>query len=273
VTDPRRPSNTALVTAACFTGGNLAVAFGGGILGLLLLTFSTGLSLLAFAATGLLFVGRVVSTSQNPAFIAQVAKEELSLPQAPSAKVLESLGGVGLLGAQLEGFNRVKQLKSELSGQIQSLPECSAKQAFLEVLPRLDDVITEVHGQASSIQRVEKELASGVIERLESEVSTLERQVREGGVRDAQIEQSLAGKKGALDNYRQAIAGLDRAKKRVDSIIAALDNAKARVTALEGRLIDPAGITEAQRAVEIVSQEVEYMSQAVEETHRLKLLN
>jgi hypothetical protein len=273
MTDNGRPSVTALVTAACFAGPNLAVALAGGLVSMFLLQYSSMLSFVALVATGATFVGRVLGTSRNPAFIARVAREDLALPQAPGARVIEALGGAGLTGSRREEFNKVARLKDDLIGQIRRLPEGPAKVAFLEFVPRLDDVSAEVHRLVSSVQRIESELTAGAVETLEKEITGLEAWA--GKAQDpeerAQFESAITKKREAITYYRQASDGLGRANARVEAIIAALQQARARVTAVEGRLIEPSEITEAKRAVEVVSQEVEYLSQAVEETNRLRL--
>ncbi|MBI4863176.1 MAG: hypothetical protein HY815_23355 [Candidatus Riflebacteria bacterium] len=270
--DPGRPSNTALITSACFAGSNLAVLAAGGFLGFVLFYFSWMLPFLCWGATGVVYAGRVLALSQSPTFIDQVAREDAKLlpGSAPSAKVLEHFGG-GLTGKYLASFNRVKELKSGLAGEIRALPEGPGKDAFLEFVPSLDDITTEVHKIASQLQKLDKQLAGGAVTNLEREIADLEAKVAastDPGARQ-QLEAALSRKREAVGHYRKAGETAPRLEAQIEALAAALQEARARVAATKSALQSGTSIDPARQKVEDISRDVKYLSETVEETVKL----
>lgn len=269
----RPPSTVALATAACFAGKNVAIVLGGIGLGLgtLIVTHKILLTLLVWAATMIPFLLGVRSTMTDPRFIARIAADDLPLPTAPSGKVLSAMGGVGLTGAFRDGFDRIKKLKDGLAGDIKALPAGPGKEAFIEYVPRLEELVQEVHEICTKGQRLQKDRDSGGTQSLAAEVASLEKRLESTTDPTARtdLEQAVERKKQALGHLAGVTGRAEQIEARLEAIVAALQEARARVGALTTQIDDASGVESARRTVDDLSIDVKYLAESVEETTRL----
>jgi hypothetical protein len=269
MSESRGVTGVEIFTAALFAGSNLVILIAGGVLGVALWNFSW-LPTICWGGGFVAYLAKVVGTTQDRAFIAQLNKEHAELfSDRQDPRVLAA--GADLSGKYLEGYKRVKLLSEGLTSQIKQLPEGPGKDAFLEFLPKVQGVTSEVHQLALQMQKTEKTVSGGAAERLQKEIQDLEAQVAASSDPEVRSQLGLAvqKKKEAVAHYENAGSGIARIGSQIEAIAAALQEAQARVVALGGNLQDPVRIAPAREAVEDISREVKYLTQTVEETTRL----
>jgi len=182
------------------------------------------------------------------------------------------VGGGGLTGEFLKGFETARRLNKSMVDDIKALPEGPGRAEFEALVPTLSEFLEEVHSLSRAGQKLELELSSGVRDNVERELGEVEARI--AGVTDASILSELESirdnKRSTLGHYDRSRGSLEKIKAQLLKIISSLEEARARVGALRASTsTDVQGASTVQKMIVGISNDVKYLSEGVEETQKL----